>query len=160
MTWQANERQIDGQLRHPADSPTWKLVVNKWFEFGSESKNLRLAISTDGINPYSSISSRHNSWPVMLSTYNIPPWLCMKIKFIILTMLISSPKQPGNNIDVYLAPLIDDLKTLWENGVEAYDAHKQEYFTLKVVLLWTISDFPTYDNLSSCVTKISCMFDI
>ena len=153
LTWHANERQIDGQLRHPGDSPTWKLIDNKWPEFGSESRNLRLAISTDGINPYSSLSSRHSSWPVMLSTYNLPSWLCMKRKFIMLTMLIFGPKQPGNDIDVYLAPLIDDLKTLWENGVEAYDAHKQEYFTLKAVLLWTISDFPAYGNLSGCVTK-------
>ncbi|GJZ16140.1 ribonuclease H-like domain-containing protein [Tanacetum coccineum] len=28
------------------------------------------------------------------------------------------PKQPGNDIDVYLAPLIDDMKTLWGSGVE------------------------------------------
>ncbi|GJV85725.1 laccase 3 [Tanacetum coccineum] len=27
-------------------------------------------------------------------------------------------KQPGNDIDVYLAPLIDDMKTLWQSGVE------------------------------------------
>ncbi|GJR46300.1 ulp1 protease family, C-terminal catalytic domain-containing protein [Tanacetum coccineum] len=31
-------------------------------------------------------------------------------------------KQPGNDIDVYLAPLIDDMKTLWQSGVEVYDA--------------------------------------
>ncbi|XP_074314047.1 uncharacterized protein LOC141649251 [Silene latifolia] len=28
------------------------------------------------------------------------------------------PKQPGNDIDVYLEPLIDDLKLLWDEGVE------------------------------------------
>ncbi|XP_076890042.1 uncharacterized protein LOC143541002 [Bidens hawaiensis] len=28
------------------------------------------------------------------------------------------PKQPGNDIDVYLSMLIDDLKTLWGTGVE------------------------------------------
>nr|GEV39086.1 hypothetical protein [Tanacetum cinerariifolium] len=30
------------------------------------------------------------------------------------------PKQPGNDIDVYLALLIDDLKTLWDKGVETH----------------------------------------
>ncbi|KAL6347441.1 hypothetical protein AAG906_025156 [Vitis piasezkii] len=30
------------------------------------------------------------------------------------------------NIDVYLSPLVDDLKTLWEKGVETYDAHLRE----------------------------------
>ncbi|RVW26527.1 hypothetical protein CK203_107406 [Vitis vinifera] len=36
------------------------------------------------------------------------------------------PRQPGKNIDVYLSPLVDDLKTLWEKGVETYDAYLRE----------------------------------
>ncbi|GJT08302.1 RNA-directed DNA polymerase, eukaryota, reverse transcriptase zinc-binding domain protein [Tanacetum coccineum] len=44
------------------------------------------------------------------------------------------PKQPGNDIDVYLAPLIDDLKTLWDKGVKVYDAYKRETFTLRAMI--------------------------
>ena len=62
----------------------------------------------------------------MLVIYNLPPWLCMKRKFVMLTLLISGPKQPGNDIDVYLAPLIDDLSTMWYEGVDAYDAYRKE----------------------------------
>ena len=86
-------------------------------------------------------------------TYNLPPWLRMKRKFMMLTLLISGPKQPGVDIDVYLQPLIDDLKTLWNDGVNVYDAHKDEHFNLKGVLLWTINDFPAYGNLSRHATK-------
>ena len=63
------------------------------------------------------------------------------------------PQQPENDIDIYLAPLIEDLQTLWGDGVRTYDAYRQEYFTLRAVLLWTISDFPAYGNLSGCVVK-------
>ncbi|XP_012833436.1 PREDICTED: uncharacterized protein LOC105954308 [Erythranthe guttata] len=63
------------------------------------------------------------------------------------------PKQPGNDIDVYLQPLIDDLKVLWHNGVEAYDAFSKTIFNLRAILLWTISDFPAYGNLAGCCTK-------
>ncbi|RVW78471.1 hypothetical protein CK203_050425 [Vitis vinifera] len=66
---------------------------------------------------------------------------------------MTRPRQPGKDIDVYLAPLVDDLKTLWEVGVKAYDAHQQEFFTLKAILLWTINDFPAYGNLSGCTVK-------
>ena len=66
----------------------------------------------------------------MLVIYNLPPWMCMKRKFIMLSLLISRPKQPGNDLDVYLAPLIDDLKTLWNVGVETYDAFKKKTFNL------------------------------
>ena len=72
---------------------------------------------------------------------------------MMLSLLISGPQQPGNDIDIYLAPLIEDLKTLWETGVEAYDAYQREVFTLRAVLLWTINDFPTYGNLFGCTVK-------
>jgi len=68
-------------------------------------------------------------------------------------MLISGPRQPGNNIDVYLAPLIEDLKMLWEKGVEYFDGSPEETFTLQILLLWTINDFPAYGNLSGYSVK-------
>ena len=68
-------------------------------------------------------------------------------------MLISSPRQPGNDIDDCLPPLIEDLKLLWEVGIEVFYAYQQEFFPVKVVLLWTINDFPAYDNLSGCKVK-------
>ncbi|XP_058193989.1 uncharacterized protein LOC131310799 [Rhododendron vialii] len=153
LAWHANERESDGKLRHPANSPAWKLVDHMWPDFGAEPRNLRLAISADGINPHSSLSSRYSCWPVVMVNYNLPPWLCMKRKFMMLTLLISGPQQPGNDIDVFLAPLIDDLKLLWDVGVEAYDAYRQQHFNLRVVLLWTINDFPAYGNLSGCKVK-------
>ncbi|KAI5314043.1 hypothetical protein L3X38_043219 [Prunus dulcis] len=153
LTWHAARKSIDGQMSHPADSPSWKLLDDKWPEFGNEPRNLRLALSSDGFNPHSSLSSRYSCWPVILVTYNLPPWLCMKLKFMMLTLLISGPKQPGNDIDVYLEPLIDDLKSLWVGIRGVYDAHNGEYFTLRAALMWTINDFPAYGNLSGCVVK-------
>ena len=153
LTWHANRRTKDGKMRHPADSPTWDLVDTKWPEFGAEPRNLRLALSSDGFNPYSMKSSQHSCWPVILVTYNLPPWLCMKRKYMMLTLLISGPKQPGNDIDVYLQPLIHDLKKLWQGVEGVYDAALGELFTLRAVLFWTINDFPAYGNLSGCVVK-------
>lgn len=144
LTWHANKREVDGKLRHPADSPSWKFVDEKWPEFGKEPRNLRLALSSDGINSHSSLRSRYSFWPILLVTYNLPPSMSMERKFMMLTMLISGPRQPGNNIDVYLAPLIEDLKTLWDYVVEVYDAYRHDSFTLRAILLWTINDLPAY----------------
>ncbi|XP_024177982.1 uncharacterized protein LOC112183897 [Rosa chinensis] len=153
LTWHATERNKDGLIRHPADSAAWKLVDEKWADFGNEPRNLRLALSTDGFNPFSSLSSKYSCWPVILVTYNLPPWLVMKRKHMMLTLLISDPKQPGNDIDVYLEPLIDDLKLLWEGVNGVYDAIKNETFTLRALLFWTINDFPAYGNLSGSIVK-------
>ncbi|CAL8136483.1 unnamed protein product [Prunus armeniaca] len=151
LTWHAARKSNDSQMSHPADSPSWKLLDDKWPEFGNEQRNLRLALSSDGFNPHSSLT--YSCWPVILVTYNLPPWLCMKRKFMMLTLLISGPKQPGNDINVYLEPLIDDLKSLWDGIRGVYDAHNGEYFTLRAALMWTINDFPAYGNLSGCVVK-------
>nr|GEW11813.1 probable F-box protein At4g22030 [Tanacetum cinerariifolium] len=58
------------------------------------------------------------------------------------------PKQHGNDIDVYLSPLINDMKTLWKLGVEMYDAYMKEKFRLHAMIFCTINDFPAYCNLS------------
>ncbi|KAL6133303.1 hypothetical protein ACLB2K_065540 [Fragaria x ananassa] len=117
LTWQARGRKKDGMMRHPADSQTCKMVDTNWLDFGIEHRNLRLALSSDGFNPYGAVSSKYSCWPVILITYNLPQWLCMKRKYMMLTLLISGPKQPENDIDVYLQPLVDDLKVLWD-GIE------------------------------------------
>ena len=40
---------------------------------------------------------------------------------MMMLIIISGPHQPGIDIDVYLRPLVDDLKTLWNDGIDAYD---------------------------------------
>jgi hypothetical protein len=41
-------------------------------------------------------------------------------------MLIQGPKQLGNDIDVYLRPLVDELLLLWKKeGVCVWDENKQ-----------------------------------
>lgn len=76
----------------------------------------------------------------------------MKRMFLMLSLLISGPKQPANDTDIFLAPLIEDLKITWE-GVEVFDAHRQEFFKLRAMLLWTINDFSAYGNLSGYCVK-------
>ncbi|XP_040371992.1 uncharacterized protein LOC112192328 isoform X2 [Rosa chinensis] len=153
LRWHFNNKSNDGKMRHPVDSVTWDLVNDKWESFAVDPRNLRLGLSTDGFNPFSMLSSKYSCWPVMLVTYNLPPALCMKKENIMLTLLIPGPKQPGNDIDIYLQPLIEDLEHLWHNGVVAYDAFSRTTFNLKAILLWTISDFPAYGNLAGCCTK-------
>ena len=51
-------------------------------------------------------------------------------------------------LDVFLQPLIAELKELWEVQVETYDVSKKRNFQLRATLMWTISDFPAYSMLS------------
>ncbi|XP_058751372.1 uncharacterized protein LOC131624455 [Vicia villosa] len=54
---------------------------------------------------------------------------------------------------VYLQPLIEELKELWESGIETYDSSMNQTFQMCAALLWTISDYPAYAMLSGWSTK-------
>lgn len=73
-----------------------------------------------------------------------------------LSTLIPGPDQPGNDIDVYLEPLIEELQELWDAGLETYDASVGKNFQMRATLLWTISDLPGLANLSGWITKGKC----
>ncbi|XP_027357517.1 uncharacterized protein LOC113866918 [Abrus precatorius] len=60
MTWHAEGRIRDGKLRHPADSPQWKKFNDDHEEFATETRNIRFALATNGMNPHGMQSSTHN----------------------------------------------------------------------------------------------------
>jgi hypothetical protein len=78
MCWHAYERIEDHMLRHPADFPQWRNVnrlmsVDGGDSFEKDPKNIRFALSTDGMNPFGNFSTNHNTWPMNLSICNIRP---------------------------------------------------------------------------------------
>jgi hypothetical protein len=74
-----------------------------------ESRNIRLSLSIDGMNPFGENRTVHNTWPVILVMYNILTWLCHKRKYLMLTILIQGLKQADIDIDVFLELLMKDI---------------------------------------------------
>ncbi|XP_061344016.1 uncharacterized protein LOC133289989, partial [Gastrolobium bilobum] len=165
MRWHAIPNGAnDGLMRHPRDSEAWKKFDELHTSFSSDPRSVRLGLATDDFNPFGNMSSNYSIWPVILIPYNTPPWLCMKSTSFIISTIIPGKRMPGNDIDVFLQPLIKELKELWQDGVDAYDAFTQEKFKLYAALMWTISDFPGLGNLSGWNTYTglacpSCNFD-
>ena len=102
----------DGLLKHSADSEVWKSFDSKYIQFSSEPHNVRLGLVADVFNPYENMSSTHSTWLVILIPYNLLPWMCMKRYSFMLSLLIPSPTSLRNDIDVYLQPLVEELKEL------------------------------------------------
>ena len=148
MKWHTNGRVNDGLLRHPADSKTWKSFDSKYIEFSSEPRNMRLGLAADGFNPYRNMNTSHSTWPVILILYNLPPWMCMKRSNFMLSLLIPGPTSPWNDIDMYLQPLVEELKALWDVEVEMFDVSSKQSFQMHAALLWTINDFLAYGDIS------------
>ncbi|XP_074342456.1 uncharacterized protein LOC141680019 [Apium graveolens] len=120
----------DGKLRHPAYAEARKTMDAKFPYFAEDDRNVRLGLASDGFSPYRTMSTTHSTWPIVLVNYNLPPWLCMKPENLLLSMIISGPESPRNSIDVFMQPLIAELKDLWDKGIETYDALAGENFNL------------------------------
>jgi hypothetical protein len=100
----------------------------------------------------------HSTWPVIMCIYNLPQWLCHKRKYLLLTTLISGPKQAGIDIDVFLDPLMEDMQKLWEHGVNVWDEYKKEYFNLKAIIFCMINDNLAHLSLTGQVKeKTECV---
>ncbi|GJU53474.1 hypothetical protein Tco_1227188 [Tanacetum coccineum] len=150
MIWHATGKCMEpDKMQHPVNGRAWKNFDTKYPDFAREPRNVRLGLAADGFNPFGNLSQAYNMWLVILTTYNLPLWLCMKESSFMLTLLIPSPKSLGKDIDVYLRPLIEDLKVLWDRkGVETIDVASGQKFNMRAMVLWTINDFPARSSLS------------
>jgi hypothetical protein len=73
VRWHSEKRRKNNEeIQHPADGTQWKIFDLQYKPFGSESRNIRFALSTDGMNPFGENRTVHNTWPVILAMYNLP----------------------------------------------------------------------------------------
>ena len=88
--WDSDKRKKgDGKLQQLADAHQWKEFDEKYYmEFGNNLRNIQFVLSTDGMNSFGERSSTHSTWPVILTMYNLPTWLCQKRKYLLLSVLI------------------------------------------------------------------------
>ena len=117
MSWHAKNTGSPGIMTHRSHSEAWKHFDRSHPSFASDAHNIRLGLCADGFNPFGFSAKSYSIWPVIITVYNLPPWLCMTRPFMLLSLLIPGRHGPGQNIDIYLRPLIDDLKLLWNDGV-------------------------------------------
>jgi len=73
---------------------------------------VRLGLCTDDFTPFSISGISYSVWPIVVTPYNLPPEMCMTTTYMFLSCIILGPTNPKNMIDVYLQPLIDELKML------------------------------------------------
>ena len=61
LTWHADGRIYDGMLCHSDDSSQWKKINHLYPDFKKEARNLRLGLSTNRMNSFGSLSTKHSS---------------------------------------------------------------------------------------------------
>ena len=151
--WHKKVRKpVENVMSHPADGEAWKAFDRREPSFAEDPRNLRLALATDGFNPFGNMSTQYSMWPVLLTPLNLPQWECVNPANCFMCLLIPGPKSPGKDFDLFLEPLIEELLDLWK-GVKTYDACTGKKFDLRAAVLWCIHDYPALGTLSGRTTK-------
>jgi hypothetical protein len=149
MTWHKHgirypDADKKKKMKHPADGTAWKHFDSQYPNEAKDARNVRIAIATDGFNPFGMSARSYSCWPVFVIPLNLPPGVLMQQKNIFLTLVIPGPDYPGKNLSVYMQPLIDDLHHSWVNGTWTYDRASKKNFFMKVWFQYSMHDLPGY----------------
>jgi hypothetical protein len=94
-------------MPHLMYAKAWHAMDHFNPEFARDPKGVRLGLSTDGFQPYSSDSTTYSYRPAFMMPYNLPPNKCLMKGFIFLTLVILGPQEPKKQMNIFLSPLID-----------------------------------------------------
>jgi hypothetical protein len=113
MTWPKNGVRLFTDpdiLVHLLDSDAWKVFDEFDPEFANDPRSVRLGLLTDGFTHFNSSASPYSCWPIFIVPYNLPPELVNKEEFMFLALVIPGPEHPGPKLNMFVRPLIEELK--------------------------------------------------
>jgi hypothetical protein len=81
MTWHKNiKRYNPDKMVHTSDGEAWKHFDAIHREKAEEARNVRVALATDGFNPYGMSVALYTCWPVFVIPINLPHRRCVLSK--------------------------------------------------------------------------------
>nr|GEX51974.1 hypothetical protein [Tanacetum cinerariifolium] len=116
MTWHATRKCTKpSKMQHPVDGRAWKNFETKYPNFAKEPRNVRLGLAADGFNSFGNLSQAYNilAWKNFETKY---PNFAKEPRNVRLGLAADCFNSFGNlskDFDVYLRPLIEDIKVLW-----------------------------------------------
>jgi hypothetical protein len=116
-------------MSHPTDVEAWHTLGCFDSEIAWDPRSVRLGLSMNGFQPYSSDITTYSCWLGFVMSYNLSPNKCLKDGFIFLPLVILGPKEPKKQMNIFLRSLMEELKELWQ-GVDTFDSHLKYQFNL------------------------------
>jgi hypothetical protein len=75
MTWHKNAKRYNpDKMVHASDGEAWKHFDAIHREKVEEARNVRVALATDGFNPYGMSVAPYTCWPMFVIPINLPPY--------------------------------------------------------------------------------------
>ena len=149
-----------GSVMHDIhQSPAWISKYSKDGSFQGDHRGVALALCTDGMNPFSITNVQYSMWPITMTILNLPRNIRNTAGSMLLSGIIPGRSEP-KTMDPYVDILVEELIEI--NGLELFDAFRDENFPLKAEIVLHILDYPgqskvfhcqgTYEYYCSCIT--------
>ena len=88
MDYYACNKSGYGVLQITVDGYAFREIEEKWEYFKDESRNVRISLAADGVNPFGELISTYSMRLVFVINNNIPPWMSIKREHIMLAMIV------------------------------------------------------------------------
>ena len=73
MTWYKNDKRYNpDRMVHASDGEAWTHFDGIHHEKAKEACNVRVALATDGFNPYGMMAAPYTCWPLFVIPLNLP----------------------------------------------------------------------------------------
>jgi hypothetical protein len=66
MTWHKDDKRYSDKMVHPANADAWRYFDIQNPDKAKDARNVRVAIATDGFNPYGTHAAPYTCWPVFM----------------------------------------------------------------------------------------------
>ena len=74
MTWHKNGKRYNpDKMVHPSNAEAWTYFNDKHRDKAAEARNVRVALATDGFNPYGMVAASYTCWSMFVIPLNLPP---------------------------------------------------------------------------------------
>jgi hypothetical protein len=94
MTWHKNGRRYNpDKMMHAFDGEAWKHFDVIHHEKAEEAHNVRVALATDGFNPYGMTAAPFTCWPMFVIPINLPRRMLSKIEHIRVVDISWTPRE-------------------------------------------------------------------
>jgi hypothetical protein len=78
MTWHKNSKRYNPRkMVDLVDAEAWTYFNEQHLDKLEEARNVRVALATDGFNPYGMMVAPYTCWPVFVIPLNLPPPRCL-----------------------------------------------------------------------------------
>jgi hypothetical protein len=90
MTWHKTGKRYHSEdiMLHPVDAESWQYFDNCHRDKDTKAQNVRVALATDGFNPYGLMAAPYTCWPVFVIPLNLPPDIMFKRQFVFVSLII------------------------------------------------------------------------